>query len=1048
MATFRGTHGDDNLAGTSGDDNFILTQGGNDTVDAGAGDDIFRMGAALNAGDKLDGGTGKDFIVLKGDYSGGLVFNADTITNIEVMGLIGGHSYKLTLNDGNVGAGQRLLVKAQDLGAGDTLTFNGSAETNGKYTIIAGAGNDTLTGGAKADVFDLSHGGNDTAHGGAGTDTFLLGAALSAGDVIDGGTGTDTLELNGAYNYTFAAGQLTGVETLKLDAGHNYVLFSASDTVGAGDTMTVDFSAVTGGGVSFFGGAETGGSFHFIAGSPGGMDLHGGDGNDIFDLTQTNNSFINLVGGAGDDTVLFGSNFNNVDIEAPFDGGGGNNTIEFNGDYSSLLVPDTVGEFGTIRFDGGHSYGNVTVVEQIASVTIDASQVSTLFHLTYTNADCTIEVGSGGMSAAPSNSSAHNDTFIVTSQAALAASSLDAGNGTDTLALNGDFSGSLVMGSNIIVNFENIVMEDGHSYSFALLNSVVASGATLTLDASALTGSNQFSFDGHSETDGHYAFIGGAADDVIDGGQLSDTFDLSRSDGAFVFGAGGDDTFTVTTRGHLLDDSIDGGTGTDTVVLNGDFSTPTLLTGSNLTSIEALQLLGAANSYNLTFADAITTSLSVDASAVSSLIFSGAGDTTTAFTITGSAGADTLTGGGKADTFDLSANDGTLTDTAHGGGGNDLFILSEAAALHDVIDGGTGSDAIELAGTLTSVTLNSGNASSVENITVANAGHVAVIGDIAGGGQTLHIVSTAIDGAVEVDLSQATSALYSYQGSAAQDDIIDFGANFNVNDTIDGGGAPVFDILVLHGDYTGANALVFHDTTISHIDIISLAAGFNYNLTLTDANIANGSSMDIEDTQLTAAYSATIDDTAETDGFLHFRGGAGNDVVHAGATFDWLEGGAGNDILDFGAGQAGVSGGAGQDTITVDPNSFADFSYDAVTDSTGPTYDIVNGMNFDLSTFKISGFDPSKVSAIDTEVTHGTLDTGANFDSELAATIGTSQLGSHDAVLFTPDASSTGLAGHTFLIVDVNGTAGYQAEADLVIDVTGYTGTLSTTEFI
>ena len=37
------------------------------------------------------------------------------------------------------------------------------------------------------------------------------------------------------------------------------------------------------------------------------------------------------------------------------------------------------------------------------------------------------------------------------------------------------------------------------------------------------------------------------------------------------------------------------------------------------------------------------------------------------------------------------------------------------------------------------------------------------------------------------------------------------------------------------------------------------------------------------------------------------------------------------------------------------------------------------------------------------------------------------------AVLFTPTAGDE--AGKTFLVVDANGTAGYQANADLVIDV-------------
>jgi len=123
----RGTAGDDNLTGTGGNDEFALWQGGSDTVDAGAGNDIFHMGNALNAGDRLDGGDGRDSVILNGDYSAGLVLDANTITNVEVLGFVAGHSYNLTLNDGNVAAGQKLVVEADLLGSTDQLTFDGSA---------------------------------------------------------------------------------------------------------------------------------------------------------------------------------------------------------------------------------------------------------------------------------------------------------------------------------------------------------------------------------------------------------------------------------------------------------------------------------------------------------------------------------------------------------------------------------------------------------------------------------------------------------------------------------------------------------------------------------------------------------------------------------------------------------------------------------------------------------------------------------------------------------------------------------------------------------
>ncbi len=49
-------------------------------------------------------------------------------------------------------------------------------------------------------------------------------------------------------------------------------------------------------------------------------------------------------------------------------------------------------------------------------------------------------------------------------------------------------------------------------------------------------------------------------------------------------------------------------------------------------------------------------------------------------------------------------------------------------------------------------------------------------------------------------------------------------------------------------------------------------------------------------------------------------------------------------------------------------------------------------------------------------------------------------------MLFTPSGGM--LAGQTFLPVDLNGTAGYQTNADLVFHLVGRTGTLATTNFV
>jgi hypothetical protein len=50
-------------------------------------------------------------------------------------------------------------------------------------------------------------------------------------------------------------------------------------------------------------------------------------------------------------------------------------------------------------------------------------------------------------------------------------------------------------------------------------------------------------------------------------------------------------------------------------------------------------------------------------------------------------------------------------------------------------------------------------------------------------------------------------------------------------------------------------------------------------------------------------------------------------------------------------------------------------------------------------------------------------------------------LGAHHAVLFKPNSGT--LSGDTFLVVDLNGTAGYQSDHDLVIRLIGSSGTLA-----
>ncbi|MEJ1970005.1 MAG: bluetail domain-containing putative surface protein [Rhizomicrobium sp.] len=86
------------------------------------------------------------------------------------------------------------------------------------------------------------------------------------------------------------------------------------------------------------------------------------------------------------------------------------------------------------------------------------------------------------------------------------------------------------------------------------------------------------------------------------------------------------------------------------------------------------------------------------------------------------------------------------------------------------------------------------------------------------------------------------------------------------------------------------------------------------------------------------------------------------------------------------------------------------------------------------------------VAAIDPELFGGAL-SAASFDTDLAAAVDATKLAAHHAVLFTPNAG--GDAGSTFLVVDANGVAGYQAGQDFVFEVDHATiAGLAITDFI
>jgi serralysin len=293
----------------AGADFIKLQQGGDDIAFAGDGNDVILFGAALTGADQVDGGTGRDQIAIQGDYWTAPLTLGANVVNTESLAILPGsdtrfgdpgtnsYDYNVTMVDQNVAAGVEMVVDASQLRVGEDFTFNGAAETDGRFFIYGGGGTDTLTGGLGNDVFYFGEAGQ-----------------FGASDHVDGGAGgTDQLGLRGSYTIVFGATQLVGIENIgmvsasdtrfgALGTNYNYNLTMNDGNVAAGQQMTVDAASLRATEtLTFNGSAELDGSFRVFGGA-GNDVITGSLGNDIISGGLGHDT---LTGNGGNDIFLY-----------------------------------------------------------------------------------------------------------------------------------------------------------------------------------------------------------------------------------------------------------------------------------------------------------------------------------------------------------------------------------------------------------------------------------------------------------------------------------------------------------------------------------------------------------------------------------------------------------------------------------------------------------------------------------------------------------------------------------------------------------------------
>ncbi|HEX8308565.1 MAG TPA: M10 family metallopeptidase C-terminal domain-containing protein [Allosphingosinicella sp.] len=661
-----GGGGADQLFGGAGDDVYIVESGDSIAEAASAGVDEVRTALASYAlGSNLENLTGSNPAGqtlagnelnnrIIGDAGADLLYGLGGTDRLE--GRAGNDSYVVDRAEDIVieAAGQGYdtvfspvtyalaagseveVLSTLDRAGTQAIDFTGNEFNNALYgnagvnRLAGGGGNDVLDGGA----------GSDSMIGGAGDDMYIVD---SAGDSITelAGEGTDEVRTALAA-YTLAA----NLENLR--------------------GLSSSGQALTGNGLDNFilGGAGT----DTIVGGGGNDRINGGAGADV------------MRGGVGDDTYAV----DNLDDVVEENGGEGTDTVVtllatyslFGTQIENLTAPSS------IAFDLRGSSGNNVVTGGGGNDFIRLQ-------------DGGNDTGIGGLG---------NDVFLF-GGALTSADQIDGGSGTDQIAIQGDYAGAeaLTLGSNL-VSVENLAILPGndirfgdpgtnsYDYSVTVLDSAVAAGVQLAVDANRLRVGEDFTFNGSAETDGTFFIYGGGGDDRLTGGAKNDVFIFG---GQGQWGSG---------------DVVVGGAGIDQLALRGNY---TITFGAGqLVGVEQIGMvsaqdtrygaLGSSYSYDLTMVDGNVDSIqmTVDASplrAGETLKFNGSAEDDGSFRVFGGRDNDTIVGSQNGDV--LAGNGGA--DTLTGGGGADVFRYlstsdSTSGGMDKILDFASGSDKIDL----------------------------------------------------------------------------------------------------------------------------------------------------------------------------------------------------------------------------------------------------------------------------------------------------------------------------------------------------------------
>ena len=425
-------------------------------------------------------------------------------------------------------------------------------------------------------------------------------------------------------------------------------------------------------------------------------------------------------------------------------------------------------------------------------------------------------------------------------------------------------------------------------------------------DSSGTGAKGRFFTTGAGTPPGDLSLIGTPGNDHYLGLDGADIFQMQQGGDDIVESGGGNDLIYFGGA-FTAADSVDGGAGTDFLVLQGQYSN-LVLSGSSLVNVESIVLWGAGNTtfrvagdpstYNIKTDDenvAAGGGLTFDARQLGSTeraTFDGSAETDAIFALFGGEGDDSLTGGALGDQID----GGGGIDVMAGGGGDDIYFVDHAGDQVIEAVGGGGFDAV-----------------------YTN-------------------VNYALRPGQEVELL-AGNGLAPGQGIALQgNELAQVLVGSAVNDILAGGGG---------NDFLTGNDGIDQLDGGAGIDVMAGGAGHDIYFVENAGDIIQEFAGGGADTVYTSV-SFTLHPTAEVEvlaanglapgtpiallgnGFAQtLIGGSGSDYLLGGGGDDFIAGNAGDDQLDGGTGADVMEGGDGNDIYFVDNGA------DIVQDSLG-----------------------------------------------------------------------------------------------------------------